>query len=216
MSSKDAVFTHIYSIADINYVGRLRELLEEIFGICKLLLMVYRRMIGTLQLLWKTGNFLTLIHICQSILTSYWTSAVDFKKSFLEGCFNECRVSSLGSVNFNSHNQDFACRVENSFTSALFALSSESWRKFRRRMTSLWADVISWLLASSWIWIFPFTFQWFWQTSWVQIVTAMMWKATLIPPFGRSNAPEFDPDVMRRGYGLLFAEYLPLCFSPNV
>ena len=40
VSSKDAVFTHSYSTADINYVGRLRELLEKIFGICKLLLMV--------------------------------------------------------------------------------------------------------------------------------------------------------------------------------
>ena len=50
VSSKDAVFTHNCSIADINYGGRLRELLEEIFGICKLVLMVYRGMFGTLQL----------------------------------------------------------------------------------------------------------------------------------------------------------------------
>ena len=71
VSSKDAVFTHSYSIADINYGGRLRELSEEIFGICKLVLMVYRGVFGTLQLHWKTVNSLTPFHICQSILTNY-------------------------------------------------------------------------------------------------------------------------------------------------
>ena len=57
----------------------------------------------------------------------------------------------LGSLNVYEPgvNFDFAWRVENLVTLALFALSSDSSRKFRCRMTGLWADVMSWLLANN-------------------------------------------------------------------
>ena len=84
-------------------------------------------------------------------------------------------------------------------------------------MTSLWVDVRSWLLANSWFWIILFTFQWFWPTSSVQRVTAMVWKlikAALIPPFGRWNAPEIVPDVRECGVatGFFWQNIYPYVF----